>query len=236
MRRMDISTVISAYEYDLLLKVKVTPKTKLRLLPYTRQVEKKIKTFDDRKNIVFVGGFQHQPNIDAVKFFVSEIMPHIRKMIPDLKFYIVGSQMTQEIKALEASDIVIQGFVQDLSSFLSAFKLSVVPLRIGAGIKGKIGTSLSLGLPVISTSIGAEGMGLKNKEHVIIEDKAKAFAEKLVSTYKDKRLWDRLSKNGLMFAEKNWGANKGFDSLSSILKDLNFSRETKSYPLTLYSD
>jgi glycosyltransferase involved in cell wall biosynthesis len=236
MKRMDISTVISAYEYDLLLKVKGTLKTKLRLLPYTRQVEKKIKTFDERKDIVFVGGFQHQPNIDAVKFFVSEIMPHIQKLIPNLKFYIVGSQMTQEIKALEASDIVIQGFVQDLSSFLSTFKFSVVPLRIGAGIKGKIGTSLSLGLPVISTSIGAEGMELKNKKNVIIEDKVQAFAEKLVSAYKDKRLWDRLSKNGLAFAEKNWSANKGYDNLSSILKDLDFSRETKPYPLTLYSD
>ena len=78
--------------------------------------------------------------------------------------------MVDEIKALEASDIVIQGFVQDLSQFLSEFKLSIVPLRVGAGIKGKIGTSLSLGLPVISTSIGAEGMELKNRENVIIED------------------------------------------------------------------
>ena len=144
--------------------------------------------------------------------------------------------MTKEIKALEASDIVIQGFVQDLSSFLSTFKLSVVPLRVGAGIKGKIGTSLSLGLPVISTSIGAEGMELKNKKNVIIEDKVQAFAEKLVSAYKDKRLWDRLSKNGLAFAEKNWSANKGYDNLSSILKDLGFSKKTKSYPLTLCSD
>ena len=144
--------------------------------------------------------------------------------------------MSKEIKALCASDIVIQGFVQDLSSFLSTFKLSVAPLRVGAGIKGKIGTSLSLGLPVISTSIGAEGMGLMNKENVIIEDKAEAFAEKLVNTYKDKRLWDKLSKNGLVFAEKNWGANKGFDNLSSILNDLDFFIETKSYPLKLYSD
>lgn len=236
MKWMDITTVISTYEYDLLLKVKAIPKAKLRLLPYTRQINKKVIAFENRKNIVFVGNFRHPPNIDAVKFFVSEIMPHIRKLIPDLKFYIVGSQMTKEIKALRASDIVIQGFVQDLSSFLSTFKLSVAPLRLGAGIKGKIGTSLSLGLPVISTSIGTEGMGLKNKENVIIEDKTKAFAEKLVSTYKDKRLWDKLSKNGLVFAEKNWGANKGFDNLSSILNDLDFSIETKSYPLKLYSD
>jgi glycosyltransferase involved in cell wall biosynthesis len=234
MKQMDISTVISTYEYDLLSKV--IPKIKLRLLPYTRRIDKKIKAFEDRKNIVFVGNFRHPPNIDAVKFFVSEIMPHIRKLIPDLKFYIVGSQMTKEIKALRASDIVIQGFVQDLSSFLSTFKLSVAPLRLGAGIKGKIGTSLSLGLPVISTSIGTEGMGLKNKENVIIEDKTKAFAEKLVSTYKDKRLWDKLSKNGLDHAEKNWGANKGYDKLSSILKDLDLPVKAKSYPLTLYSD
>jgi glycosyltransferase involved in cell wall biosynthesis len=236
MKRMDISTVISTYEYDLLLKTKKTLKAKMRLLPYTRQIHKKIKSFDDRKNIVFLGGFSHKPNIDAVKFFVSEIMPHIRKFIPDLKFYIVGSEMTEEIKALKASDIVVQGFVQDLSSFLSTFKLSVAPLRVGAGIKGKIGTSLSIGLPVISTSIGVEGMGLKNKENVIIENKAKVFAEKLVSTYKDKRLWDKLSKNGLAYAKKKWGANKGYYNLSSILKDLDFSIQTKSYPLTLHSD
>ena len=234
MKKMDISTVISTYEYDLLSKV--IPKTKLRLLPYTRRVDKKIKTFEDRKNIVFVGSFQHPPNIDAVKFFVSEIMPHVRKLIPGLKFYIVGSHMVDEIKVLEASDIVIQGFVQDLSQFLSEFKLSVVPLRVGAGIKGKIGASLSLGLPVISTSIGAEGMELKNNENVIIEDKPKAFAERLASTYKDRKFWDKLSKNGLAFAEKNWGANKGYENLASILKDLDLLIEAKSYPLTLYAD
>jgi len=236
MKQMDISTVISAYEYDLLLKIKAISKAKLRLLPYTRQVDKKIKDFNNRKNIVFVGGFQHPPNIDAVKYFVSEIMPHVRKLIPGLKFYIVGSHMVSEIKALAARDIIIQGFVQDLPSFLSEFKLSVVPLRVGAGIKGKVGTSLSLGLPVISTSIGAEGMGLQNKENIIIEDKAQAFAEKLASTYKDKKLWGKLSKNGLAFAEKNRGASKGYENLSSILKDLNLPIKTKSYPLTLYSD
>jgi len=234
MQRMDISTVISTYEYDLLKKL--IPKNKLRLLPYTREVNKKISSFEARKNIVFVGSFQHPPNIDAVKFFVLEVMPYIRKLMPSLKFYIVGSHMVDEIKALEAPDIVIQGFVQDLSQFLSEFKLSVVPLRVGAGIKGKIGTSLSLGLPVISTPIGAEGMELKNKENVIIEEKPKAFAEKLVTTYKDKKLWDKLSKNGLDYAEKNWGANKGYENLASILKDLDLPIKAKSYPLTLYSD
>ena len=234
MKRMDISTVISTYEYDLLLKA--IPKNRLRLLPYTRKIDKKNKAFVHRKNIVFVGGFQHQPNVDAVKFFISEIMPHVRKLIPDLKFYIVGSHMTNEIKALGGRDIIIQGFVQDLPSFLSEFKLSVVPLRVGAGIKGKIGTSLSLGLPVISTSIGAEGMGLKNKENIIIEDKAHVFAEKLARTYKDKKLWDNLSKNGLAYAEKNWGSSKGYEILSSILKDLDLPIKAKSYPLTLYSD
>ena len=144
--------------------------------------------FAKREGLLFVGGFAHPPNADAVLWFAKEIFPHIREQLPDIKFYVVGSKVTDEIKALEqpGNGIIIKGFVseEELASLYASCKVVVVPLRYGAGVKGKVVEAIYNGAPIITTSTGAEG--IPQVEQVLeVEDDPKAFADKTVALYQD---------------------------------------------------
>jgi len=190
--------------------------------------------FGERDGVVFVGGFQHPPNIDAVKFMAGEIMPLLRELVPGIKFHVIGSKPTKEISNLACDDIIIHGFVEDLSKELALRRVSVAPLRYGAGIKGKIGTAMAVGLPVVATSIAAEGMSLETGKNILVADNAREFAEAVAALYMDENLWDRVSKAGVEFAEKEWGAEAAFKIFADILSHLGQPVNRGRYPLSLY--
>jgi len=160
------------------------------LFPWAIEIPGPQTLFDQRDGIAFIGGFQHQPNIDSVLWFTAEILPLIRRRLPDAVFYIVGSHPAPEVLALEGDGIKVVGFVEDLREVLDRCRMSVVPIRYGAGIKGKIGTSLSYGLPCVATSIGAEGMDLTDGDGVLVADDPSDFADTVVQLYRDSELWN----------------------------------------------
>jgi O-antigen biosynthesis protein len=114
-------------------------------------------------------------------------------------------------------------------------RINVAPLRYGAGIKGKIGSAMTVGLPTVATTIAAEGMSLTNGENILIADSAGEYADAIVKLYNDVELWNRLSRNGLIFAENAWGAEAAWKILADILNDLGFDISRGAYALTLYS-
>ena len=159
--------------------------------PYNSKV-----TFEERKDFLFIGNFNHNPNEDAVFYFVEKIFPHIKKKLKDCKFYVVGNKPTKKIKELDSKDIVVTGWVPEVKPYLEQCRVSVVPLRFGAGNKGKVGETLSHGLPMVSTTIGAEGMGIVNEEHSFVSDDPLQFAEYCVKLYSDKNTWEGFSQKG----------------------------------------
>ena len=230
----DVTTVVSATE--LMLMEKELPDSSVRLLPFARQVVKSLNKFDDRKDIIFLGGFQHAPNVDAVLFFVNEVMPLVRTLCPGIRLYLVGSNVPPLIKALDSSDIVVRGFVERLLPLLEQMRVSIAPLRFGAGIKGKIGSALSVGLPVVATSIAVEGMLLNSQEHVLVADSAVNIADAIARLYRDKALWEQISKAGLVFAEEAWGAEAAWSNMARILSELGMEVKSSKYPLSLYTE
>jgi glycosyltransferase involved in cell wall biosynthesis len=197
---------------------------------------KKPKTkFADRKNIIFIGGYQHTPNVDAVKFFVTEVMPLLRVKIPGVCFYAVGSNPPGEIQKLNCSDVVITGYVEDLVSLLETMKVSVAPLRYGAGIKGKIGTAMASGVPIVATNLAIEGMSIDVGESILVADSPSDIAACLANLYFDESLWEMVSNNGLKFAKTNWGDEAAYQVLRNILNEIHLGvPENSSRPLTLY--
>lgn len=151
-------------------------------------------SFENRKDIMFVGGFNHRPNIDAVLWFVNEIWPKVLRSIPDLKFYIIGSNPPDIIKRLHSKSIVVTGFVteEQLKEYYSKCKIAVVPLRYGAGVKGKVVEALFNQIPIITTSIGAEGLP-DIEDHLIVVDDSSKFADKLVELYRSNDFLNNLS-------------------------------------------
>jgi len=230
----DASILVSKQELEV-IKDKF-PKDKLYVLPLILNPSGTDKHFSDRQDIVFIGGFQHTPNIDAVKYFVSEIMPLLRRKLPGICFYVVGSKPTDEIIALASDDVIITGFVEDLTPLLDKMRVSVAPLRYGAGVKGKIGTAMAAGLPVVSTVVGAEGMSLTKGENILLADDPETFAKAIAKVYKDENLWNKISQKGLEFAKKAWGAESAREILSNIFEKLDIDIAHSEYPLSLYSE
>jgi len=150
-----------------------------------------------RADFLFIGGFQHRPNADAVLFFVQEIYPLISKCLPEAKFYIIGDKPPLEITALSSDKIVVAGLQRDVRPFFDSVKLSVAPLRFGAGVKGKINQSMAFGVPVIATSLAVEGMELRDREHILVANEPENFAKALIELYESEDLWNRISENGI---------------------------------------
>ena len=131
---------------------------------------------------------------------------------------ILGSDVTDNVRKLASDSVEVVGYVDDPEPYFSSHRVFVAPLRYGAGMKGKIGQSMSLGLPLVTTSIGAEGMKLVNKEHVLINDDIEGFAGAVIDLYEDRELWNLLSKNGATHIEKNYSYSVVGKSLARILE------------------
>ena len=173
-----------------------------------------------RRDIAFLGGFGHPPNIDAVIFLTQEIWPIVRKNLPGVQLLIVGSKVTPEIEECAASDILIKGYVEDLGEVFDHVRMSVAPLRFGAGQKGKVLTSMSYGVPAVISNIAAEGLLVEDEKQVLIADSAEDCAEAITRLYNDEMLWNRLSANSLIHLEKNFSSAKVREMLNSMICEL----------------
>ena len=153
--------------------------------------------FTLRRDWLFIGSFQHSPNIDAVLFFAHQIFPLVTPRLRDAKFYIIGDNAPPQIVALANEKIIVTGLQRDARPFFDSVKLSVAPLRFGAGVKGKINQSMAFGVPVVATSIAVDGTGLRDGEEILVADEPQDFAEALIELYQSEELWTRLSENGI---------------------------------------
>ena len=167
-------------------------------------------------NIMFWGAMNRMENEDAVMYFINEIWTHVNK--ENVKFYIVGSNPSTEVRSLECNNVVVTGFVEDPKEVFENMDISVVPLRLGAGIKIKVLESLASGLPVITTSVGAEGIIAENNRDVLIEDDPIYFAEKLNNLIIDKEKRNFISHNGKKTIEDNYFKEHNAEVLKKILE------------------
>lgn len=140
-------------------------------------------------DLVFVGGGDHFPNADGIMWLAAKVLPVLRKNGVNVKVYIVGKwdKTTQELVHSYAPDIIFTGFVDDLMGFLGG-KISVVPIRIGSGMRMKILDSINAGTPMVTTSKGCEGLPLKDGEHCFITDNASVFAQRITQLMQNQDL------------------------------------------------
>lgn len=213
-KNADATILLSTHEMELVQKV--IGGARLFHIPIVRQIPQiSYSPWEQRKDIVFIGGYNHVPNIDAVLFFVKSIWPHLLSLGFPGHFIVAGSDMPAEIMALVSDKIIIRGYVADLSEFFDACRFSVAPLRYGAGMKGKVISSLSHGVPCITTSIATEGTGLVHGQNILVEDDPKKMARLIQRVYDDKALWEKLSEAGVNYCHN-------YCSLDSVKKKLNF--------------
>ncbi len=217
-RRADRVLAITGDERDVILQH--WPETRVHLLHNIHEITPLEKIFQERRGLMFIGGFEHAPNGDAMRWFVGQVLPLIQKVIPDVTLSIVGSRPPPDILALQSESVSVLGFVPDVSPCFAAARVFAAPIRAGAGMKGKIGQAMACGLPVVTTGIGAEGMLLKHEEHALIADTAEDFAREVVRLYQDETLWKKLREKALRHIEDHFSPNHARRALNEILSPL----------------
>ncbi len=182
-RECDAVLVVSAEEKDVLASQ--VPEQTIAVISNIHEVSRDIPPYEARRGLVFIGGFEHPPNVDAMLWFCQEIMPRILEQLPDSILHIVGSKTPESILALASKSVIPHGYVEKVESLFQSCLLSVAPLRFGAGVKGKINQSMSHGVPVVSTSIGVEGMHVVHEKSALVADDPLDFAAQVVRLHRD---------------------------------------------------
>jgi GT2 family glycosyltransferase/glycosyltransferase involved in cell wall biosynthesis len=191
----DATLVVSETERSLLATD--APQADVRVLSNLHEIAGEGPGWSQRQDLLFVGGFRHPPNVDAVLWFVREVFPRLRTARPGLQFHCIGGDVPAEVQALSAvGGVHIHGHVPDLQPWLDGCRVSVAPLRYGAGVKGKVNQAMAHGLPVVATSPAVEGMHLVDGEDVLVADEAAAFADAVLRLHDDEALWQRIAAHG----------------------------------------
>ncbi len=193
------------------------PETCVALVSNIHRARPTNPPFTGRRDFVFIGGFEHPPNVDAMEWFCGEIMPRIVAEIPEARLHIIGSKMPDSVRALASEHVITHGYVEDVLPFFDSCLLSVAPLRYGAGVKGKINQSMSLGVPVVATAMGAEGMYLEHEENILLADEPEDFARQVVRLHRDRALWERLSRNSVENIEDHFSFAAARSNLEKLL-------------------
>jgi glycosyltransferase involved in cell wall biosynthesis len=214
----DATIVVSPIEEQILAEL--APKAEVYLIPVFRDIPGRSATFSDRRDIVFVGWFRHDPNVDAMIYFLREVWPLVRGKIPGVRLNIVGSDMPPRLAGLVSEGVVVHGHVADLDDIFGRCRISIAPLRYGAGQKGKVVTSLSYGVPVIATSVAIEGMHLHDESVVRVGDTPESFAEAVADVYLHEAEWQRISNSGLAHATAHFGYDVGKRAIERMICDV----------------
>jgi O-antigen biosynthesis protein len=220
--RLDSSKMWKKIEYDIYKKsdVVLTPTLKekeiiqadfankqIEVMPafFYPEIAAPVTNFDERKNLMFVGGFTHTPNVDAVLWFIENVLPVVQEKVPGIKLIVVGSNVPETVQRKATENVIIKGFVsdQELQQLYNTVKMVVIPLRFGAGLKGKTVEAMVNGLPFVSTSFGLEGLnGIDSwlKPY----DSEQDFAAEIISMYNDHQALQVMSANMVDYSEKNF--------------------------------
>jgi O-antigen biosynthesis protein len=172
------------------------PGAEVHVVPMLHEVAARVPSLNGRRGVVFVGNGGHPPNADAAVQLVETIMPEVWRALPDVTVTIVGPNPPPELLALRQPLIEVTGWVEDIEPILNASRVLAAPLRFGAGMKGKVTQSLSLGLPVVTTPTGAEGLDSRADNGLLVAEDPAEFAKKIVELYTDDALWCHLSQCG----------------------------------------
>jgi GT2 family glycosyltransferase/glycosyltransferase involved in cell wall biosynthesis len=213
----DTTLVVSPYEQQVLAEE--APDLQVAVISNIHEVFGCRKGFKERQDIMFIGGYQHTPNVDGILWFADEILPLITARIPQLTLHIVGSKAPEQVSQLgQREHICFHGFVEDIDPFMQDIRIAVAPLRFGAGVKGKVNMSMSHGQPVVGTRVAVEGMHTTHRTDVMMADEAEAFANAVVELYEDQQLWEQISAAGLENVQRWFSFEAAKKQVANLLK------------------
>jgi GT2 family glycosyltransferase len=213
--RSDATLVVSQHEQSLLTAM--LPQARVELLSNIHEVHGCRRPHATRKDLVFIGGFGHPPNADALRWIRADLLPRLREAMPELRLHVLGDLPEAARRELAMPGLELHGRVPDLAPWLDGCLASLAPLRFGAGVKGKINMAMSHGLPVIATTIAVEGMQLVDGMDVLVADDASSIVAAVQRLCVDEPLWQRLSQHGMENVRQHFSAAAAAATLERVL-------------------
>jgi GT2 family glycosyltransferase len=212
----DVIVLCSPYEVQLALNLNKGASVESLFMPVIPQ--KSENNFVERRGMLFVGGFGHTPNLTSMNWFISEVLPILRKEGFTDEINIVGGGLPSSEKSrFESLGMVVHGKVDDLGPLYAGNRISIAPLTIGRGLKGKILEALSVGLPVVTTPIGAEGFPISDDSPFLIANSAEDFAMSILNLYSNQELWESKQDKGFQFLRNNYSNQEILSKMKRIL-------------------
>lgn len=216
--------VITTTDEDKAVLLSENPQLAIATIPNIHNVAN-VDEFADAKrkpdSLVFVGNFSNNPaNVDAIVHFCVETLPLVRERVPAATLAIVGNKPPAAVQALACDHVTVTGYVPHVEPYLAASMVSICPLRFGAGLKGKIGEAMMHGLPVVTTSIGTQGMNVRHGEDIMIGDTPDQFARCVVQLLEQPALRKTLSRNGRNLVVRNYSFEAVAARINQIMADL----------------
>lgn len=170
-----------------------------RSVPDFEDIPTKSASFRQRRGIVCIGSFEYAPNVDGLKYLCEEILPQLgQRVLADHPLWVVGNRLSPELARLADGfpNVHMVGWVPSVKPYLDQARISVVPLLYGAGTKRKLVQALAAGTPTVSTTVGAEGLGLRHGKHVLLADDPRDFAASIGTLLTDSKIWTALARAG----------------------------------------
>jgi GT2 family glycosyltransferase/glycosyltransferase involved in cell wall biosynthesis len=216
-RACDATIVVTDNERDQVLAD--VPDATVHVVPNVNRTREHVPGPEARTGVVFVGGFEHPPNLDAAVALVRDVMPLVWRELPEVPVTIVGSDPPPEVTSLAGPRVTVAGWVPDLEPLLDRSQALVAPLTYGAGLKGKVTQALASGLPVVTTPIGAEGLEATDGEELLIATAPADLAARVIRVLTDEQLWRQLSTSGRALASRTCSPSVMTARLGQLLDD-----------------
>jgi len=214
-KKSKVTVLVSPFEASLLREK--TPGSYLVDL-WTEFENRNPVEWTNSSGVVFLGGFRHKPNVEALEWFIDSVLPELRKSGFQQEIRIVGTGLSKGLqKKLQEHSIKYLGFQENLDAVYHASRVCISPLQFGRGLKGKIGEALSYGIPIVGTELSFEGFNLHDKVEVMIENDPKSFAAAIMKVHDDRTLWGNLSLNSREYWARNLAPGTLRERISQLL-------------------
>ncbi|MEE4262876.1 MAG: glycosyltransferase family 4 protein [Desulfobacteraceae bacterium] len=187
------------------------------VIPNIHEVCQATRPYGSRSHICFVGNFETPHNADAVAYFIGKIFPQVLERHPDVEFHVLGYGSEKYRKTFQSPGVKVLGSFKHLQKTMSCYRLFVCPMTYGAGVKGKIGSAIEAGVPVVTTPIGAEGFPLTDGKEIFVAGTPADFAEKCNQCLEDVELWHRFSVLSRLALAESYSPGVVSHKLRSIL-------------------
>lgn len=216
MRKVNLALSYSEVEQAVIVSHNLGS-TKTSGCPWVVETASQVPAYASRKGIAFLGGFGHRPNVEAVEWFVREVMPLLRDKLPGVPFLIYGSKAPDSLKALQADDVILKGFARTTDEVYDTARLFVAPLLTGAGLKGKVIGAFARGIPTVMTPTAAEGTGASHGHDAMICTNPADWAEQIAALYADEARWTAMSAACRNLTERRYSFEQGREMMASAL-------------------